>query len=359
MNLLNRYILSRYLRIFALALAAFSGLYLLVHFFEKVDNLIGHQASLPIYFIYFASKVPLIIVQVAPLGILLSSFLTIGGLARTSELTALWAGGVSLTRIALPLLGAAGVLSLLLLLINETLVPASTRTANRVWETDVYGRPAVVFKRDSLWIREGGKVIHVRLAHPDEDLLEGLQIFRFDENFRLLERIEAERARYREGAWVAEEGTRRLFSPGGDMLASHPFDQTSLPLEKPPEEFKIAERDSEEFNFRELGEMASRLQAEGYDPSRYLVDMHARLALPFAGLIMGFLGIPFALQKGRGGNIALGVALTVAVGFSYHILHAVVLAMGKAGLLPPRLAAWIPNLLFLLIGVWLLLMARR
>ena len=86
--------------------------------------------------------------------------------------------------------------------------------------------------------------------------------------------------------------------------------------------------------------------------------MMARLATPFTSLIMAFLGIPFALQKGRNANLAMGVALSVAVGVSFYLLQAMLIAFGYSAVIPPWVAAWAPNVLFMLIGIWLLLSSR-
>ncbi|WP_305041224.1 LPS export ABC transporter permease LptG [Geoalkalibacter sp.] len=356
MKRINSYILGKFFQVFALALAAFVGLYLLVDFFEKVDDLLENRVALEVYFTYFAAKVPLILVQVCPLAMLMAVFMTIGGLSRTSELTALWAGGVSLIRIAAPLLGTAGLIALAMLLISENLVPPSVRATNEIWATRVQGRAAVVFKLDRLWLREGDQILNVRLADPDAGELQGLSVFRFSEDFSLVERLEAPRAVYREGRWTAESAQRFHFSAkDGQMLDSQKLSDSALALDKKPEDFRLTRNDAEELNFGQLRRLATKLAAEGYNPRRLIVDMHNRLAAPVATFIMAFIGIPFALQKGRGGRIALGIAVTLVIGFGYHILHAVSMALGYAGLLPPILAAWSVNLLFLLLGLWLLL----
>ena len=101
--------------------------------------------------------------------------------------------------------------------------------------------------------------------------------------------------------------------------------------------------------------MAEKLEREGYDATRQRVDMHSRLAVPFTCLIMGFLGIPFALQRGRNSNIALGVGLSLGIGVIYFIIQSLVMAFGYSNAMPPLFAAWTANFIFLLLGVWLLL----
>lgn len=356
MRRINHYILVKFFYIFGLSLAAFIGLYLLVDFFEKVDDLLEQRVALNVYFTYFVAKIPLILVQVCPMAVLMGVFMTIGGLSRTSELTALWAGGVSLMRVAAPLLTTAGFISITLLLISEFLVPLSFKVTNTIWETRVKGRPAVVFKLDRLWFREGDQILNVRLADPETARLHGLSVFRFDEEFRLAERLEVAQATFEDNQWQAMPAQHFLFSrDSGQVLRSERYEQKALELDKRPEDFQLAPASSEELNVRQLRRLADKLAAEGYEPRRLIVDMHNRFATPFATLIMAFIGIPFALQKGRGGSIALGIAVTVAIGFGYFVLHAVSMALGYSALLPPVVAAWSVNLLFFLLGLWMLL----
>lgn len=359
MKRISRYVLRKFFQVFLLALATFVGLYLLVDFFEKVDDLMEHRAPLWVYFSYFAAKIPLIVVQVSPMAVLMGVFMTIGGLSRTSELTALWASGVSLVRTVVPLIGAGLLISLTVLLANENLVPLSVRTMNHLWATEVDREPGIVLKKDRLWLREGDAIINVALADPDQGVLHGVSIFRFDQDFGLRERTFAEEARFESGRWRATSGTRYRFSPeSGQLLEARKLSDAPLELAREPAGFQFANTESEELNFRQLRARAQKLTTEGYDPSRLRVDMHNRLAAPFAAVIMAFIGIPFALRKGRSGSVALGVAVTIAIGFGYLIVQAVGLALGYASLLPAVIAAWATNLLFLLFGLWLLLANR-
>jgi lipopolysaccharide export system permease protein len=74
---------------------------------------------------------------------------------------------------------------------------------------------------------------------------------------------------------------------------------------------------------------------------------------------MGFLGVPFALQRGRNSNIALGIGLSLGIGIGYFIIQSLVTAFGYSNALPPLIAAWSANFIFLLMGIWLLLNVKE
>ncbi len=211
MNCLDRYILAGFCRIFFLSTGAFAGLYLLIDFFEKVDNFIFYQAAPFLYLFYFASKIPLIVTQVLPLAVLMGVFMTLGGLSRTSELTAMRAGGLSLWRIAAPLLCISAGMSLLLLLAGEFVVPASVRTMNQIYEMEVKGKPGLSLRRENVWFREGTDIVHVRLALPEKLSLQGVTIYRVDADFSLSSRLDAQEAVFRNEKWLISAGIRTPF----------------------------------------------------------------------------------------------------------------------------------------------------
>jgi lipopolysaccharide export system permease protein len=359
-NLLNRYILTAFARIFGLALAAFAGIYLLVDFFERVDNFIEHKAQLSQYILYFTNKIPMIVVQVAPMAVLMGVFMCLGGLSRNSELTAMRASGISLWRITIPLLATALLLTGTLQVANEFVVPLSAQKVNYILNTQVKGKPQLSLKLDRLWFREGNAIVNVRQALPEKNVLQGVTIYKIGEDFRLQSRTDTPKATYVKGEWLFENTTVRQFPADAALVAAvEHFGRKPVELAKTPDDFRIAERKTEELGVRDLHKMATKLAEEGYDATRYRVDMHARLATPFASVIMAFLGIPFALQKKRGASLATGITISVAIGISYHIIQAMLLAFGYSAVIPPVVAAWAPNLLFGLFGIWLLLMVRE
>lgn len=360
MRILHRYLLQGFFRIFGLALAAFIGIYLLVDFFEKVDEFLAKQATISQYLGYFLVKIPLVATQVAPLAVLMGVFMTLGTLSRSNEITAMRSGGLSLLRLSAPLVGVSLVISLGVLAANEYLTPLCAQKANYMFYTEVRGKPEISYRRDRIWYREGAQLINIRLATPEAGTLQGLTIYQLGGNELLTGRIDAAAARFNDGRWHLEKGTTRHFdAAGGNLVKLERFDTLVLDLGKTPEDFRIVESKKEELSFGELRSLARKFRDEGYDATRYRVDMHARLAGPFACLIMAFLGIPFALQKGRHSSIALGIAVSVAIGVSFFILQSIAIALGYSAVLPPLVAAWSANLLFCLLGFWLILSVRE
>lgn len=301
----------------------------------------------------------MIMVQVLPLAVFLGVFMTLGGFSRTSELTAMRASGISLWRIATPLLLASASAALFLLAASEYLVPVTARTMHRVFDVEVKGKPEMSGGHN-IWLRENDSVIHVRLAAPEKNLLKGVTLFTAGPGFRLTSRIDAKDALYINNGWRLRQGVIRTFSAEtGEMISLERFKEREWRFDKAPSAFAVADEKELELGIRDLSRLIRKLQSEGYDPTRYRVDLQARLATPFACLILAFLGIPFALRNDRNTGLAAGIAVSISIGIAYFILQAMLQAFGYSGALPPAMAAWAANLLFGMLGIWLLLWKRE
>lgn len=360
MKLINLFLLKHFLRILTLSIGAFIGIYLLIDFFEKVSDFIDHKANAADYLSYLLNSTPIILVQILPLAILMTVVLTLGGLGRTNETTAMRACGISLWKIVQPFMGLALLLSILLLFLNEFIVPLNAKALNQLLEVKLKGKQQLSLTRDEIWYRDSGRIIKITLANQTQQRLEGVTIFNIDSNSVLRERFEAPQMIYRDGTWLAKQLEKRTFDPqSGDLLSTETDENVMLEIGRTPKDFAAEKNRNNELNFRQLWRMVKKLDEEGFDSTRHRVDMHNRLAAPFTCLIMAFLGVPFALQRGRNSNIALGIGLSLAIGVVFFILQSMVTAFGYSAALPPMVSAWTSNIVFLMLGVWMLLSVKE
>lgn len=360
MKIINRFLLQHFLRILFLSSGAFIGIYLLVDFLENIGSFIDHKATAGDYFSYLLNSVPVIFVQILPLSILMTVVLTLGTLGRTNEITAMRACGVGLWHIVRPFMLLAIGLSLLLLSLSEFVVPLNSRAINELLEVKLKGKQPLTMSRDEIWYRDSERIINVLLANPVKKKLNGVTIFYIDDNSRIYQRLEAPLFEYRDGSWHAKELTVRTFDPlTGDLLRTETQHNQIIAATRRPEDFALNKNHNAELNFRQLSKLVDKFEQEGLESTRHRVDMHNRLAAPFTCLIMAFLGVPFALQRGRNSNIALGIGLSLAIGVLYFILQSLITAFGYSGALPPMLTAWTTNIIFLMLGVWMLLSVKQ
>jgi lipopolysaccharide export system permease protein len=162
---------------------------------------------------------------------------------------------------------------------------------------------------------------------------------------------------YLEGHWELRDA--RVVQAGAEAPTLQHFETRPAPLARPPEALGEVTVRQEELSYRHLNRYAERLQADGYDATRYKVELAGRLSSPFASLVMVLVAIPFGLIRPRSRGVARGVGVSLLVAVAYWLLHSLSMALGKAGVLPPMAAAWVPVAVFAAYGMYRLLSIRQ
>jgi lipopolysaccharide export system permease protein len=129
-----------------------------------------------------------------------------------------------------------------------------------------------------------------------------------------------------------------------------------LPIREIPADFEAVQKSPNMMGFFELKNYIDKLAAEGNEATPYLVDLHAKIAFAFVTMILTVIGVIFSVHAERSGGVARSIGLGIIIGFSYWIVHAFSVSLGRSGSLPPLLAAWIANIVFLIMG---LVLSRR
>jgi lipopolysaccharide export system permease protein len=356
MRTLSRYIAREFLKFLSLWIVSFFLIFFVVELVERINKIIVYKA--PVYYIleYFLYTIPPFLSQTLPFATLLAALITLGILARNNEVVAMKAHGISAYRIIMPLLILSVSVTAFIFLCNETIVPYCARKSSYVWQVKIkQEEERAFFKLNKIWYRGEDIIYNIRLLEPKKDVLEGVSIYRFDEVFNLRQRTDARKVQWNGIGWTFYHVTIRDFLPGGE-LATETYDERDIPLREKPEDFKKGMKKPEEMTYRELKAYVEELRSEGYDPTRYIVDLYHKVSFPFLTLIMILIGSPLALAAGhgRGGGITQGVGLSIVIGFVYWMAFAISIAMGHSGTLPPVIAAWAPNIFFGLIGGFIL-----
>jgi LPS export ABC transporter permease LptG/LPS export ABC transporter permease LptF len=361
--ILDNYILKQFLSTFALVLVSFLMLMLIFTFFELLGDIIRNRTPLVTVGEYLINLMPNLAYNLTPLCTLVAVLATFGALNRTSELTAMKATGISLYRVMVPVLVIAAILGAALFAFDESYLPIANRRQEAL-RSVIKGKPAQTFLRpDQQWIfgkQEAGKparIFYYQFFDPQADRFANLTVFEFDpETFALSRRIFATSAHWEPELhqWVFEDGWERTFA-GPAMRDYRTFEVHTFPgIEEDPSYFKKENRQSQEMSFGELKRYIYDLRQSGFDTMRLRVQLNRKLAYPIITLIMSVLAIPFALSMGRRGSLT-GIAAAIGLAVAYWVVDGTFEAMGNVNMLPAFMAAWTPDLLFGLIGGYLLL----
>jgi lipopolysaccharide export system permease protein len=352
-SILNRYIALAWLRLLALCLGSFVSVYLVLDMMDKIPRFIRAGGAAGDMLAFFLFKLPEMVGQTASFSILMATLLTLGLLSRNSEIIAMRSCGVSLFKISLPMLTLGLLASLLLLVNTELIVPKSYENMERIERVAIKKQGVnAVFKRNNIWFRSDAMIVQAHLFEPKEKILKGVTIWTLDKGMNPLGRIDAESAVFSDGRWTLNQVLVKDFS-AGQGFSSKSVATMEIGLKLRIDDLKVLDNNADNLSYRKLKEYADNLRSGGYQAFRYLTMMHAKLSAPIAAFVMVVLGIPFALRNSRSGGIALGIGASVGIGFAYFVVNAVLLSYGRSGVLPPVVAAWGANLIFVLGGVWL------
>ncbi|MCH6567569.1 MAG: LPS export ABC transporter permease LptG [Nitrospinae bacterium] len=360
MRILRAYLRREFLKFFSLILVSFVGLYLIVEFFERVDDFVEHHATWVAVAQYFAYKLPFIVFQVVPFAVLLATILTFSILSKNNEITAMKASGVALIAIASPIMVASLLISGVTFAANEYFLPHTNRKHRQIFEITVRKRHlSGLVRSKNIWYQSADNIIW-NIHHFDKasGKLNGIALYRLNSANRLFQRIDADSARWDGELWRFENVYIRDFHSDGSFRTEY-FPTKSFPFSEQPGDFGEIQKDPNEMSYKEIRRLVKEIRASGYDDTHYAVEMNSKLATPLTAFIMALFGVPFSLRTGRRGGLFFGIVLSIAVGFSYWVLTSVTLALGHAGHLPPALSAWSPNLLFSSSGLYLLLSVQQ
>jgi len=301
---------------------------------------------------------PYLLYNVAPLVMLLAVLVTFGMMQRSNEITAIKATGTSIYRIVTPVIVAAGALAVGLFFADQFYLP-HTNKRQEALHNQIKGKPPQTYLRpDRKWIfGQHNDIYYYQFFDPDRDQFGNITVFQLDRaTFSITRRIHADRAHWADNLnrWVYEQGWDRALNVSA-IAKYRPFEVATFPdLPETPAYFKKEVKQYNEMNYEELRRYIRDLQQSGFDVVRLRVQLHKKLSYPLITLIMAVLAIPFSLSTGKKGAIT-GVAVAVGIAAFYIVVTRFFEAMGDQTLLPSALAAWSPDLIFFLVGGYLIL----
>ena len=357
-TILDDLVLRDFLIYLAMILATFVMLLLVFTLFELLGDILRNQVSPLIVGEYLINVAPYFLYTITPLGILLAVLITFGLMQRSNEITAIKATGISIYRIVVPVLVASALLATGLFFFDQFYLPHANKRQDAL-RNEIKGKPAQTYLNpDRKWIfGEHSNIYYYQLFDSERNQFGNLTVFQFDRaTFLLTRRIYADRAQWNDGLnrWVCTQGWERDLR-GSAIQDYRTFDVATFPaVSEPPAYFKKEVKQSSEMNYEELRSYIHDLQQSGFDVVRLRVQLQKKFAYPIITLVMAVLAIPFSLSAGKRGAIT-GVAVAVGVAVVYWTVSGLFEAMGNISQLPPVLAAWSPDLIFALIGGYLIL----
>jgi len=352
--LMDLYLLRRFFSYFATLMLVFVFLFEAFTFFELLDDIARHRIPFFVVVNYFRYLTPYLVYQLAPLAALVAILVTLGVMSKNNEIVACKASGISLYRLAIPLLFAGLALAASMFVLDYTFLPYANQRQDAL-RNQIKGKPPQTYRQPERWIfGENSKIYNYDLFDPTQNLFGGLTVLEIDPvTFEIHRRVFAARAKWSEAQklWLLESGWLREFS-AGTIVRYERFNVKDLPeLTEPPSYFNREVLPAIQMSWPQLRRYIDDLHRAGFDVSALTVQWHRKLAFPLIAPVSMLLAFPFAFLVGTRGAIG-GVAIGIAIGIVYWLGAELLAAMGGVGQLPPLLAGWSPDIIFFFLGLY-------
>jgi LPS export ABC transporter permease LptG/LPS export ABC transporter permease LptF len=362
-QVVDTYLLSSFLFYFVLWLVSFVLMFHVFTFFELLSDIIKNHIAFSRVFTYLFFLSPRLIYRFTPISVLTSVLVVFGVLTKNNEVTAFKACGVSMYRLTVPILAAGLLLSGGLFAFDHYWVPEADRIQDAI-RAEIKGKPAQTYLNPGRTWFYGleDRIFYYKYFDQKEKVMLGVNVFEIDpETFRLKKHIAAERARWEPAlnAWVFQNGWSRDLK-GHESAAVVDFAggiRVFTELKETPDYFGKRPLQSDQMNFLELGAYIGELQQSGFDTIPLQVQLYKKFSVPLFALILALVSAPFAFLAGNRGGMA-GIGMSFLIFISYVSIDQFFEQLGNLNELPPQLAAWSPDVVFSLVGLYFLARMR-
>ncbi|HEY7335770.1 MAG TPA: LptF/LptG family permease [Bryobacteraceae bacterium] len=363
-HVVDTYVLSSFLFYFLLWLVSFVLMYHMFEFFRLLSDIIKNNVAISRVLQYHLFLTPRLVYYFAPVAVLASVLVVFGVLAKNNEITAFKASGISAYRLASPVLIAGFFLSGSLFAFDHYWVPEFDRRQEQIYNNEIKGRPAQTFlQADRKWIYgENDRIYYYKYFDTAEKVMSDVNVYEIDPvHFRLKRQISAQRARWEAtlNKWVFENGWSNDIE-GLNVRHFDPFPggtRTFPELDEGPDYFLKEAKQSPQMNFRELEAYIAELKRSGFDTTALQVQFYKKFSKPLFALILALVSIPFAFLAGNRGAMT-GVGISFAIFILYWSADQLSEQVGNLGQLSAAVAAWSPDVIFSLAGLYFLARMR-
>ena len=358
---LDKYVFSEFWKIFTVTALGFPLLVIIIDITDNLDKYLSRnlpKADIAMSYVYW---LPDSMFMVLPAAVLFATVFSIGAFTRYSEITAAKASGISFYRMILPIMLGATLACGLDLALGEVVPITNAKRAQLLEETKFKSGGPIRY--NFAFAGEFGRVYKVQLLNTEKGTMERLQVERRGvgpeyPSYVLSARLASyEPKKPERQRWLLQEGemevipdTTRVFSVSFDKMIDRRMTER-------PTDMMAKPRAPQEMRYRELSRLITALERSGVDANILRVERALKLAIPVTCIIIAMFGAPLATSTQRGGA-AYGIGISLATTITFLMAIQLTKAIGGKGLIPPDIAAWVPSMLFGVVGVVLLARVR-
>lgn len=351
-NITDRYVLAELLKPFTAGVIAFMIIMVSNTLYIFMEQIVKSNVPVPVVLRMLLYSLPAIVVVTLPVAYMFATLLALGRLGRDSEIIALRACGVSLSRIIMPVIVMSIIISGVGFGLQEKVVPWANQQTVEILK-DMMKREPIQNLKEKTFLKFDERYFYVNEIDRNINLLK--QLFLLDKSkTELPQVIAAQRATREQTRWVLRNGILHKLEGTGWIDHEIRFKRMEIEMDIRPEMVFSNQPDVRSLASGEAAKLIEQKKAQGQDTRQDEMDLHTKFSLPLATFFTILLAAPIGIMFSKMGNY-FGVAISIALVFIWYVTYSIFTSLGKAGSVHPVLAAWIQNIAFGGIGVMLLL----
>lgn len=354
-KLLDKYIIKEITYPFIYSVIIITIILLGNYLFQLTDLIIVKDVPINLVLKLLLYNLPDIIVRTFPIAILFATMTGIGRLNRENELTAFRMGGVSLYRLIIPVLIIGILISGLTLYFNERVVPWANHKAKNIIRTTVLKESMPNTREEVFFKGPKGRLFYVKEYNEEEETINNITIYNITsekKDIRFPEVITAKKGIIEENVWILQNGIIHEYNEEGNIILESQFNEMKFQLTEEMKEIYGNQKTTDEMSRKELAKNIKLFKESGISVNSLLVDYHLKLAQPLVAFIFVLIAVPLSLTNKE--SKAVNITLTIIIIFFYYLILSVSRSLGRNEILPPLLAAWLPNIIFFSLGILIL-----
>jgi LPS export ABC transporter permease LptG/LPS export ABC transporter permease LptF len=356
-NILDRYVLREFLKILALVLVSTAALIMIIDYTEITNDIRENHIPLHVVLSYYRFLFFQVINWTLPISVLVATLVTFGMLSKNNEITAFKSNGVSLYRVAIPVVAVAVFISMLSYLLVDFVLPYSNQRYEEL-HNRIKGKKQVTSssnQQKQWYLGKGHYILNFLSYDRNVRELSQVQVFEFDSTgFKLVRRVYAQTARYENGRWVFQNGWIRSFGDDNSASYSPILRPIGLQYAETPDDFATDVKSPDQMTYAQLRRYIRTIRQSGYAAEELSVKLYEKTSWPFISVVMALIALPFAFRIGKRGAL-YGVGIALLLGIFYWMVFAVFTKFGEVGNLPAMLSAWSANILFAIAAIYMFL----
>jgi len=359
MTIIYKYICREIIRYFFLILISVVMIYMAVDFFERIDNFMSARLEFSKGVLFFLYNLPMVIIQVVPVCLLLAVLISLGLMSKNREVVALKSSGVSIAYLLKPILFLGVFCSIILFFLSEAIVPITSPRAGKIWTEDVKKKKIFKTEEKNIWVSGSKCIAHIKYynKNPKKKTLFGVSIYYFNDNFEIIRRIDVKKGVFIEGNWNFENVVEQIFNKNEDGNEVHFYKNKIEDIDFLPDDLNPLAKKSEEMSLVEIYKYIKKTEEQNYDSTAYRVDFYSKTSLMMICIILSVFGASIGVKGNMREGLPVGIAYGIGTVFLYYIFNSFCQSLGYGYVLPPVIAGWTANFVFLFIGLYMLLNA--